>query len=288
MVKYYLEKILNAFIKKEEMRQMLIREIKTIAELEQVQQLELNVWGLSPLPVSQTLTAVKNGGIVVGAYEGDTLVGFSYGFPGFKNGKPYLCSHMLGIASHCRAQGIGELLKQKQRNIAIERGYDKMLWTYDPLETRNGYLNLTKLNAVCDTYVENCYGEMQDGLNKGLPSDRLEVNWYLTSKYVAQKEYINTPNAHPIIEYITNSQGYPVLCEFHPNDVYDENAYLLPVPIDFQALKKNNPEVALDWRFKTRTIIQTLFAQGYVAIRLEKGQSMHHYVFMKKVLLNLT
>ena len=74
-----------------------IREIKTIEQLEQVQQLELNVWGMSAIPLHQTLTAVKNGGIVVGAYQEDKLVGFSYGFAGFREGKSYLCSHMLGI-----------------------------------------------------------------------------------------------------------------------------------------------------------------------------------------------
>lgn len=46
------------------------------------------------------------------------------------------------------------------------------MWTYDPLETVNGYLNLSKLGGVCTQYIENCYGEMPDILNAGLPSDR--------------------------------------------------------------------------------------------------------------------
>jgi predicted GNAT superfamily acetyltransferase len=170
------------------------RELKTIAEMEQVQELENKVWGAEIVPTHQTLTAVKNGGIIVGAFAGQQLVGFSYGFAGFHNGKSYLCSHMLGIDQPYRSKGIGAMLKLKQREIAIEKGYDRMQWTYDPLETRNAYLNLTKLNGICDTYIENCYGEMKDGLNKGLPSDRFEIHWHLTSPYVIDKQLPNIEN----------------------------------------------------------------------------------------------
>lgn len=137
---------------------VVIRELTTLAEMEEVQVIEHKVWGIPPIPTYQTLTAVKNGGIMIGAYDGDKMVGFSYGFPGFKDGKIYLCSHMLGIDTAYRSQGIGERLKWKQREIAIAKGYDRMHWTYDPLETRNGYLNLTKLNGICDTYIENSKG----------------------------------------------------------------------------------------------------------------------------------
>jgi predicted GNAT superfamily acetyltransferase len=125
-----------------------IRELKTITEMEQIQELEFKVWGTETIPTHQTLTAVKNGGIMVGAYDGEQLIGFSYGFAGFRDGKSYLCSHMLGIDEAYRSQGIGEKLKLTQRDIAIAKGYDRMHWTYDPLETRNGYLNLSKLNGI--------------------------------------------------------------------------------------------------------------------------------------------
>lgn len=266
---------------------MNIQELTTIPQLEQVQQLEMSVWGTPVIPIHQTLTAIKNGGIIVGAYDGEELIGFTYSFAGFKNGQSYLCSHMLAIDSNRRAQGIGEAIKQEQRRIAIDRGYDKMIWTYDPLETRNGYLNLTKLQAICDTYVENCYGEMQDGLNKGLPSDRFEVNWYLTSEYVTKKQRIDSSGAQAIVDYSMNEQGFPVLGEFDPQQKVEAAVYLVPVYADFQKLKVANPELALDWRYKTRSIFETLFAQGYAAIRLEKGKSLHHYVVVKKDLLDL-
>ncbi len=267
---------------------MEIREIKSIPELKKVQQLEQEVWGQAPIPIHQTLTAVKNGGIVVGAFRGDELLGFSYSFTGFKKGKVYLTSHILAISSNVREQGIGEALKWKQREIAVERGYEMMLWTYDPLETRNGYLNLSKLQAICDTYIENCYGEMQDGLNKGLPSDRFEVNWHLTSRYVEERQTFDLTNAVELASYKMNPSNFPVLQESELQLSIEEDVYLLPVPQNIQLIKATDPQLALDWRMKTRSLIQALFAKGYVAVRLEKGKHVHHYVFVKREIINLS
>lgn len=263
-----------------------IREIKTIEQLEQVQQLEFNIWGMPSIPIHQTLTAVKNGGIVVGAYDGDQLVGFSYGFSGFREGKSYLCSHMLGIDENYRSQGIGEKLKYVQQAIAIERGYDLMVWTFDPLETRNGYLNLSKLNGICYTYIENCYGEMQDGLNKGLPSDRFEVSWYIASDYVNKSVSIDAKNAIPVASCVQSKQGFLCL-EITENLKYNSDLYTLPVPKDFQALKLQDPTLALDWRFKTRRLLQQLFAQGYAAVQLQQQENYNEYVLVKLETLGL-
>ncbi|MFE3575233.1 GNAT family N-acetyltransferase [Lysinibacillus sp. NPDC059133] len=263
-----------------------IREIKTIEQLEQVQQLEYDVWGMPSIPIHQTLTAVKNGGIVVGAFDGDQLVGFSYGFSGFREGKSYLCSHMLGIDENYRSQGIGEKLKYAQQAIAIERGYDLMVWTFDPLETRNGFLNLSKLNGICYTYIENCYGEMQDGLNKGLPSDRFEVCWYIATDYVSKSVSIDAKNAVPVASCVLNEQGFPHL-NITEDLKYNEDLYALPVPKDFQALKLQDPTLALEWRFKTRHILQRLFAQGYAAVQLQQQEHYNEYVLVKLETLSL-
>lgn len=263
-----------------------IKELKTMAEMEEVQVLEHKVWGIPPIPTHQTLTAVKNGGIMVGAYDGDKLIGFSYGFAGFANGKSYLCSHMLGIDEAYRSQGIGERLKLKQREIAIAKGYDRMHWTYDPLETRNGYLNLTKLNGICDTYVENCYGEMEDGFNKGLPSDRFEVHWYLTSPHVTEKHTPDISNPVPVSSLSFNEAGLPV---FVPGDVEQLTApvYSMAVPKDFQGLKAASHELAMDWRMQTRREFQRLFRAGYAAVRIKAYDKHAEYYFVKKETLKL-
>ncbi|WP_107943197.1 GNAT family N-acetyltransferase [Metasolibacillus sp. FSL H7-0170] len=265
---------------------ILIKELTTIEEMELVQQLEYKVWGISPIPTHQTFTAVKNGGIIVGAFDMERLIGFSYGFAGMKNGKSYLCSHMLGIDDAYRSQQIGERLKLAQREIAIKKGYDLMTWTYDPLETRNGFLNLSKLNGICDTYIENCYGEMQDGFNKGLPSDRFEVHWHLTSNYVVEKHQPLVLETIPLGEILIDEHRLPALQVIELGH-YDAVSYSLPVPQDFQMLKKQSNELALHWRLATRKIFQGLFAAGYTAVRIEKQPKWNEYIFVKKATLAL-
>lgn len=263
-----------------------IKELTKLEEMEQVQKLEADIWQSTPLPTHQTLTVAKHGGILVGAYDEDRLVGFSYGFPAVKNGKTYLCSHMLGIDGAYRSQQIGEKLKFAQREVAITKGYDLMVWTYDPLETRNGYLNLTKLNGICDTYIENCYGEMQDGFNKGLPSDRFEVHWHLTSQYVTEQLHPNTANPKPLAQLTFDTDQLPLLKDVHLDNL-EEAVYSLPVPKDFQSLKAQNQEKAMQWRFATRDAFEKLFAAGYAAVRLEQQELCNHYIFVKKASLPL-
>ncbi|MGY3716150.1 GNAT family N-acetyltransferase [Sutcliffiella cohnii] len=263
-----------------------LRELQTIEEMQQVEELERNIWGTEIVPTHQTLTAVKNGGIMVGAYDGDELIGFSYGFAGFRNGKSYLCSHMLGIAEKYRSQGIGESLKRKQREIAIKKGYDMMKWTYDPLETRNGYLNLSKLNGICNTYIENCYGEMQDSLNKGLPSDRFELHWHLTSPHVVEGHIPNTEGATALNAVTFNEENLPVFVASKEQPL-TRLAYSLAVPKDFQGLKSASKELALDWRLQTRTHFQKLFHAGYAVVRLQINETYNEYIFVKKESLEL-
>ena len=236
--------------------------------MEQVQKLEADIWQTTPLPTHQTLTVAKHGGILVGAYDEDRLVGFSYGFPAVKNGETYLCSHMLGIDEAYRSQQIGEKLKFAQREVAITKGYDLMVWTYDPLETRN------------------CYGEMQDGFNKGLPRDRFEVHWHLTSEYVTEQLQPNNLNPKPLAQLIFDTDQLPFLKDVNLDNLV-EAVYSLPVPKDFQSLKAQNQEKAIQWRLATREAFQKLFEAGYAAVRLEQQEQWNNYIFVKKATLPL-
>ncbi|MDQ0338833.1 putative GNAT superfamily acetyltransferase [Caldalkalibacillus uzonensis] len=281
---------------------IIIKPLTTIEELEQVQELERDVWQMDPVPVHQTLTAVKNGGLVLGAFDGDKLVGFNYGFAGFKDDEVYLCSHMMGIAHAYRRQGIGELLKQKQKEMALQQGYSLIKWTYDPLESLNAYLNLSKLRAIGAEYVENCYGEMNDALNKGLPSDRFQVHWHIASEYVNGEtvwiDQLPLRDDHVLVQYQLRSDQLPQLSDHISLEKMtttasdydgqakldhhsDKQGFWLPIPDNFQTLKKQDHALALDWRLKTRKIITHMLALGYVAVRLLKtDQGVHYYLFV--------
>jgi predicted GNAT superfamily acetyltransferase len=272
--------------------EMDIRILKTAADMNLIQKLEREVWNMEPLPIHQTITASQNGGLLLGAFLQNELIGFSYGFAGFQKGKGYLCSHMLGIDPKHQDKGIGGLLKQKQKQFASELGYDLITWTFDPLESRNAYLNLSKLHAICSTYVENCYGEMEDSLNNGLPSDRLKVEWWINSSHVSEPYVIDYENIHNPFQWELTEEGFPEMSTYEENDLLPENkdmAILVPIPASVQTIKKKNHQLALKWRFAIRKVLQLLFAKDYALVSLlkEKEKPVHYYVLVQKDKLDI-
>ena len=111
-------------------------------------------------------------------------MGFAMAFPGYRDGKPYLHSHMLAVLPEYRNMGLGRRLKLAQRDDALERGIDRMEWTFDPLEIKNAHLNIARLGAIARRYMRNIYGPSTSPLQGGLPTDRLVVEWWLRSERV--------------------------------------------------------------------------------------------------------
>jgi predicted GNAT superfamily acetyltransferase len=71
-----------------------------------------------------------------------------------------------------------------------------MEWTFDPLEIKNAYLNLTKLGAIARRYNINQYGITSSPLQGFLPTDRLVAEWWLKSKRV--ETLLNTGHLPPV------------------------------------------------------------------------------------------
>lgn len=247
-----------------------IRNLHTVAELELVRQLEAKVWSFDDsVPVNQTITVVKNGGFILGAFLHNQLIGFQYSFPGFDGNKVYLCSHSLGIHPDYRKFGIGEKLKWAQKELALEKGYDLITWTYDPLETVNGNLNLHKLGAVCSTYLENAYGEMDDGLNSGIATDRFLVEWRVGEQESVAVE-ANTQGE--IVLKTTKKNGLNV-----PGEVdlgLNTECLLVAVPGNFQTIKSLDLQLAVAWRNITRKIFTTYLGRGWQVTDMVKD-SLH-------------
>jgi predicted GNAT superfamily acetyltransferase len=168
-------------------KQFRIAPVKTLADFEQCVEVQLAVWGYSDndlVPKRVFIVAERIGGQVLGAYDGRTLVGFAMALPGYRDGKPYLHSHMLAVLPQYRNMGLGRRLKLAQRDDALERGIDRMEWTFDPLEIKNAHLNIARLGAIARRYMRNIYGPSTSPLQGGLPTDRLVVEWWLRSERV--------------------------------------------------------------------------------------------------------
>jgi predicted GNAT superfamily acetyltransferase len=107
---------------------------------------------------------------VLGAFDDDRLVGFLSAIPGIRQGIPYWHSHMLAVTTAKRDSGIGTQLKSAQKQYAQQRGIRLIEWTFDPLMSRNAYLNFEKLGVIVRRYYPSFYGG---------ESDRLIAEWWL-------------------------------------------------------------------------------------------------------------
>ena len=174
---------------------------------------------------------------------------------------------MAGVHPDYRDRGLGYSLKLAQREHVLAQGIDLITWTFDPLETRNATLNFHKLGAVCNTYIPNLYGEMRDGLNAGLPSDRFQVDWWIASERVAQR-LAGTPLQLPprgggperIADLVDIAAALP---SDPPPSEGGAGGGLIAIPTDFQSLKAADIEQARALRLRTRSLFEAAFASGY-------------------------
>ncbi len=254
--------------------------LETAEELSAVEALQREVWPGSEtdiVPGHLLIAAVHNGGLVLGAFEHEKLVGFVFGFPGLESTpdgpRPKHCSHMAGVLPDYRDRGLGFALKRAQWQMVRHQGLDHVTWTYDLLLSRNAYLNIARLGAVCSTYRRSEYGEMRDSLNSGLPSDRFQVDWWLNTNRVERRlgkrarptltlNHLERVGVHPL--YLLSAQPDGLVRP--PEHVPAMEAQLLAaeIPSDFMTLKAADFGLARDWRFFTREFFETAFGKGYI------------------------
>lgn len=261
---------------------IVIRPIETNDEYRAVEALQRAVWqaeDIEIIPHDLLLTAHKNGGLVLGAYvelsaEKPELIGFTFGFIGLTDaGVVKFCSHIAGVAAAYRDRNVGYLLKTEQRMRVLAKGLQLVTWTFDPLESRNAKFNFHKLGVTCNTFLPNLYGEMRDGLNAGLPSDRFQVDWHLNSPQVvaclAGQQAVLRPSA-------LLAAGVPLLNPARSNGLLQpatsfalpqgEPSLLVQIPANFQSIKAQDFGLASAWRAQAREVFSQAFASGYTAV----------------------
>jgi len=166
---------------------IVIRRCQGLEELRTCVSLQKEIWNFTDaelVPLRMFVVADKVGGQVMGAFDGNEMVGFALSVPGTRSGHLYLHSHMLAVRKEYRNGGLGRRMKMLQREDALSRGIELIEWTFDPLEIKNAYLNIEKLGAIVRRYNINQYGITSSPLQGGLPSDRLIAEWWLKSKRV--------------------------------------------------------------------------------------------------------
>ena len=232
-----------------------IRHCDSLAEFHHCVELERTIWGEQiTVPAAIFVVAQHTGGQILGAFDGDTLIGFTLGLVGNHAGKPFLHSHMTGVLPAYQNRGVGRRLKLFQRQEALRRGISLVEWTFDPLEIRNAHLNFNLLGAVSRRFIPNCYGVTESELHGGIPTDRLIAEWWLDS---------------PRVERVLASERSP-----------DENgrSVAISLPADIAKIRSTDQSQAIRIQSRVREEFQGRFAEGYVATAMISRGDLVEYI----------
>lgn len=273
-----------------------LRLINNIEGCLHFQELERLVWS-SPdediVPTHVLITIAKSGGCLLGAYADNGpavsggMIGATLWWLGTVDPLHVTCeethtgtpaslrvySHMAGVIPEWQGRGIGTLLKMEQRRLTLAQGLtERISWTYDPLYLPNSIFNLRRLGAVCNSYKPNLYGDMVDALNKGTPSDRCEVDWFLRSDRVEA-----AAAGHPflrkwdetdlrVLPSVAPAVDGPFRRPVEIEAQLDAPHIAVPAPEDIGAIRQADTALSLAWRLYIRHIFEKAFANNYLLV----------------------
>jgi predicted GNAT superfamily acetyltransferase len=182
-----------------------VRPLHSLEEFQRCVQVAREVWGDADLETEPLVTYViaeHTGGQVLGAFDGATMVGFTKAYVGLHDHTPYLHSHMAAVLASHRNHHVGRQLKLFQREDAQRRGFRLIEWTFDPLETKNAHFNINRLGGISRRYIPDFYGITTSPLHRGMPTDRLLVEWHLESPRVIAAIGELTPESRDYPAYV--------------------------------------------------------------------------------------
>ena len=251
---------------------VVVRRLHASEDLGKVEELYRTVFGLNPVDGAinaRLLTAIdRNSGAVVGALDGDELIGFAFGFlaqdgPG---GELYHYSQTAAVSHAHQSKGIGRLLKMAQRAECLSEGVHYMRWAYDPMQARNAHFNLDVLGATVRAFIPDMYGEAAPRRDAGDSTDRFVVRWDLDG--------LRTSRSTNLL----NATNTPRLAEAQDTG----SSVAIAIPTDWNSLRDQlGISAALKVRRKATVCLQEALGRGYAAVSCQRIDSERAvYVFV--------
>ena len=257
--------------------------LQTSEEMKQVEELQQLIWPgtkVDIIPIHLLMAIGHNGGSILGALEGEKVVGFVLGFLGTDISRNdqlameglKLCSHQMGVHPMYQNQGLEYRLKLAQRLDAMEQGINLITWRYDPLVSQDAHLNLRQLGTVCSHYIRDVYDSMSVDLNMDLPSDCFQVDWWVTTdRVVSHLDGSHSPrnlshylNAGTQVLNLAISGDKDLLRPAERWVAPEGNLVLVEIPEDYQLMKVTDIGLARTWRLHTREVLEGAFDSGYI------------------------
>jgi len=252
-----------------------IQPVTTEEGFRRCQDILIEVWDLEKegqrniIPTRIFKLSYRYGGVVLATHDSEgKIIGFAWAFPALDEGNLFLFSDTLAVLPQYRDKGVGAQLKFAQRRWSLLHKMPMIRWTFDPLEARNSFLNITRLGGLSCEFERNMYGLGLTGPNKGLETDRFVIDWYLDSARVQEcastAQSATVPPDLPICLTLYDRKG-----EIIPGEVrldYREPELLMPLPLNFQGLRKEHPDLSRKWRAASRSIFESYFGRGYAVV----------------------
>jgi predicted GNAT superfamily acetyltransferase len=241
-----------------ELRGQLVRFriLMSLDELADAERLQEEVFGVTErdlIPANELIVVAETGGAVIGAFlpqEPEIAAGILVGWGGFVD-KPRIVSDFLAVCATARNLGLAEQLKRLQAAVALQRGFQEIVWTVDPLRAANARLNFGKLGATANHYENDRYGAtFAATLYGSMPTDRLHVTWDIASRHTQERLLGAAAPAAP--------PGVPA---YEPHLL--GAAATIEIPADIDALLAHDPATARDWRMRLRATLPQAFAEGF-------------------------
>lgn len=267
---------------------IVIRDLQTIEDLRKVPEIEQEVWeshDRDSIPMTLLIAAKEAGAIVLGAFDGEKMVGMAFGFPGWEHGRVSIHSHMAAVLAPYRNLNLGYKLKLAQRDRALSMGIDEITWTFDPLQARNAHFNFFKLGVISDRYKIDFYGRESSSSLHQNGTDRLWVSWRVKSDRVYQrlKSEPQLSGFEANLRYAVRSDegGRPQVSAI---SLADDLNVGVQIPADIAGIEARDMSLAFDWRLATRSAFTELLGAGFHVTEFLRGVPEEHmgsYVLQK-------
>lgn len=226
-----------------------IRDLQSLQDYSACVALQEATWGegfSERVPTAILRVSQMVGGVSAGAFDDSgRLVGFVFGLTGVRNNELVHWSDMLAVREELRGQGIGEQLKQYQRDKVRAIGVKSMLWTFDPMQAGNAHFNINHLGALPIEYVPDMYGTHPDNVLFGAePTDRFIARWALD---IPTKTLSSDSGVH------------------------------VEIPADMAAVRREGHDAAMRWRLAVRERMTELLSSGYRVVGFQRPEGSSPY-----------